>query len=127
MVLNHVAQRAGFLVIGGPGADAFCFADRDLDVVDVLVIPNRLEDAVGESNHHEVLDGLFAQIVVDPEDLRLVEDASGHGVDLLRGGKIAADGFFDDDPGIRPVPTNGEFRISSPSQTAVNELGGMLK
>jgi hypothetical protein len=37
------------------------FGDSDLDMVDVVAIPNRLEDAVGEAQDHDVLDRLFAR------------------------------------------------------------------
>jgi hypothetical protein len=42
-------------------------------VVDVLAVPHRLEDAVGEAEDEKVLDGLLAEVVVDAVDLRLVE------------------------------------------------------
>jgi hypothetical protein len=49
MVLNHIAERPGLFIIRCSGADAFGFADGDLDMVDVLVVPNRLKNAVGVS------------------------------------------------------------------------------
>ena len=73
MVLHHVAQRAGLLVVAGARADAFFLGDRDLHVVDVLLIEQRLEDAVREAQHQDVLDGFLAEVVVDPVDLPLVE------------------------------------------------------
>ena len=74
MVLHHVAQRAGLLVVAGARADAFLFGHRDLDVVDVLLVEQRLEDAVGEPQDQDVLDGLLAEVVIDAVDLALVED-----------------------------------------------------
>ena len=73
VVLHHVAQRAGLLVIAGARADAFFLRHRDLHVVDVPLVEQRLEDAVGEAQHQDVLDGLLAEVVVDPVDLPLVE------------------------------------------------------
>ena len=52
-------------------------ADRDLHVVDVAAVPDRLEDAVGEAEDEDVLDRLLAQVVVDAVDLVLVEHARG--------------------------------------------------
>ena len=43
---------------------------RDLHVVDVAAVPDRLEDPVAEPEDEQVLDGLLAQVVVDAEDLR---------------------------------------------------------
>ena len=130
MVLHHVAQRAGFFVVAGSGPDAFRFAHRDLHMIDVFVVPDRLEDAVGEPDDHQILNRLFAQIVIDPEDLRFIEDAARDFVDGLRGGQITPDRFFDDNAGIgrmglRLSCQSGTW--SSPSQTEVKELGGMLR
>ncbi|MGX1327379.1 hypothetical protein AB7M56_001878 [Bradyrhizobium elkanii] len=41
-------------------------------MVDVVAIPDRLEHAVGEAQHQDVLDGFLAEIVIDPVDLVLV-------------------------------------------------------
>jgi len=39
-------------------------------VVDALPRPERLEDRVSEAEDQDVLDGLLAEVVVDPEDCR---------------------------------------------------------
>ena len=51
--------------------------DGDLDVVDELAVPDRLEDAVREPQRQHVLDRLLAEVVVDPEDLVLGEVLAG--------------------------------------------------
>ena len=75
MVLDDVAQRPGLLVEGAAGAHTDVFGDRDLDVVDVVLVPDGLEDAVGEAQGHDVLHRLLAEVVVDAVDLGLVEVA----------------------------------------------------
>ena len=49
VVLDHVTDHAGLFEVAAarPNPDRFC--DRDLDVVDELLIPQRFEDAVGKS------------------------------------------------------------------------------
>ena len=74
MVLEHVANDARVLVVPGPVSDADRLRHRDLDVVDVAVVPERLEDAVGETQDEDVLDRLLPEVVVDPVDLPLAED-----------------------------------------------------
>ena len=74
VVLHHVAQRAGLLVVAGARADALLLGHGDLHVIDVLLVEQRLEDAVGEAQHQDVLDRLLAEVVIDAEDLPLVED-----------------------------------------------------
>ena len=61
VVLDHVAQRAGLLVVRAARLDADALADRDLHVVDVVPVPQGLEDAVGPAEDEDVLDGLLAR------------------------------------------------------------------
>ena len=67
-------DRAGLLVERAAALDPERLGHRDLHVVDVAPVPERLEDAVAEPEDHQVADGLLAQVVVDAVDLRLVED-----------------------------------------------------
>ena len=74
MVRHHVAQRAGLVVEAAAMADAELFIDRDLDVVDMVAVPDRLEHAVGEAQHQDVLHRLLAEVVIDPVDLVLIDE-----------------------------------------------------
>ena len=69
---------------------------RDLDVLDVVAVPDRLEDRVPEPQHQDVLDGLFAEVVIDSIDLRLVEVAADQIVELARRLEVAAERLLDD-------------------------------
>ncbi len=66
-------------------------------MVDVVAVPHRLEDGVGEAEDHDVLDGLFAQVVIDAIDLAFVEDLVDLRVERLRAGQIVAERLLDDD------------------------------
>jgi hypothetical protein len=96
VVLDDVAQGSGFLVEGPAAFDAEGFGGGDLDVVDVVAVPDRLEDAVGEAEDEDVLDGLFAEVVVDAEDLALGEDGVDLAIEFLGGFEVVAEGLFDD-------------------------------
>ena len=71
---DHVAIGAGLLV----EADALAEIERlrhvDLDVVDEIAVPDRLEEAVAEPESQDVLRRLLAEEVIDAEDLILGED-----------------------------------------------------
>ena len=67
VVLHHVAQRAGALVIIGAALQPDRLGDGDLHVVDVRRVPQRLEQHVGEPQREQVLDRLLAEIMVDAE------------------------------------------------------------
>jgi hypothetical protein len=74
VVLNHVAHDTGLLVVSAATFDAYGFGVRDLNVVNVLAIPQRLEDTVGEAKDQQILNRLFAQVVVNAVDLVFMED-----------------------------------------------------
>ena len=46
-------------------ADGHFLGRRDLHMVDEIAVPHRLEDAIGEAQHQQVLHGLLAQIMVN--------------------------------------------------------------
>ena len=97
MVLHHVAQRAAGLVVTRAPLDAERFAGGDLDVVDVAVVPDRLEDGIGEAQDHDVLRGFLAQEMVDAEGCRFVEGRADDLVELAGAGEVRAEGLFHDD------------------------------
>ena len=98
MVLEDVADRAGVLVVAGAGLDPDRLGDGDLDVVDELAVPDRLEDPVREAEREHVLDRLLAEVVVDPEDLVLAEVLEQRGRQLLCRGEVVAERLLDDEP-----------------------------
>ena len=98
MVRHHVAQRAGLVVKIAAMADAEFLVDRDLDVVDVIAVPDRLEHAVGEAQHQDVLDGLLAEVMIDPVDLVLVHQLQQFAVQRFRRGQIGAERLFNHQP-----------------------------
>ncbi len=80
MVRNHVAESARGFIEPAAMLDAYGFGRGDLHVIDVIAVPERLDDVVGEAKDHDVLDGFFAEIVVDAVNLVFRrEPASGPG------------------------------------------------
>ena len=103
---HHVLEGARRLVEGHPVVDRERLGDVDLHVVDVIPIPDRLEEAVGEAEGQDVLRRFLTQEVVDAEDLVLVEDLV-HGVVQRDGaGQVGAERLLHDDPG-----TLDQFRV----------------
>ena len=112
MILEHVANDARLLVIAGAVLDADGLGDGDLHVVHVAVVPERLEDAVGEAQHEDVLDRLLPEVVVDAVDLPLGKDRRQLRVQPASGIEVVTEGLLHHDPG--PAP----FR---PGEPAVSE------
>src|SRR5215469_2946437 len=98
MIWHHVAKRASGFVESAAMLDAHRFRRGDLHVVHVVAVPKRLDDVVGKAEDHDVLHGLFAEIVVDAINLLLCQDLLELLVELLRGGQVVAKWLFDDDP-----------------------------
>ena len=98
VVLHHVAQRAGAVVVAAAAADAERLGGGDLHVVDAVGVPERLEERVGEAGDQQVLDALLAEVVVDPEDLVLLEHGADRVVDLAGRGQVVAERLLEHQP-----------------------------
>ena len=84
MVLHHVADRAGLLVELPASFHPELLGHGDLDPLDVVAVPDRLEEAVGEPEVEEVLHRLLAEVVIDAEDRGLGEELVQRRVERLR-------------------------------------------
>src|SRR5262249_39594909 len=96
MVLNYVANGAGFVVERAAPLDAEIFGHRDLHALDAIPVPERLDEAVGEADEQHVMHRPFAQVMVDAEDRALVEAAEQRAVEGLGRREIATERLFDD-------------------------------
>src|SRR5207245_1023702 len=89
----------GLVVVGAARLYADRLRDGDLDLGDVAPVPQGLEDAVGEPKHQEILDGLLAEIVIDPVDLLLAKDPAEAAIERPRAVVVVSERFLDDDAG----------------------------
>ena len=124
MIGHHVAQGTGRVVVRAPVFDPHGFRHRDLHVIDVAAIPQRLENTVGESEHQDVLHRFFAEVVIDAIDLWFLEDLSKLMIESPGGFEVAAKRFFDDySP---PVADSflGQTRLAQPLDRRTKQLGG---
>ncbi len=85
------------VVVAAALFDADGFGDGDLDVVDVAAVPDGLEDSVGEAKRQDVLDGFFAEVVIDAVDLAFGGNFEKLLVEGFGGIEIVAERLFDDD------------------------------
>ena len=97
VTLDHVAHGSGRVVVGGAVAHAHGFGGRDLNVIDVHPVPQRLEKQVGEAKNQQVLHRLLAQVVVDAEHVVVFENTAQNAVQMLRALQVAAKGLLNDD------------------------------
>ena len=97
VILQHVAAHAGGVVIARARFHAHRLGHRDLHVIDVVAIPDRLEDGVGKAEDDQVLHGFFAQIVIDAIDLFFGKDVMHLLIQRHGRLQIAPEGFLDDE------------------------------
>ena len=109
VVLHHVAEDARGVVVAAAALDVDGLRHVELDVVDVVLVPQRLEHAVREPKREEVLDGLLAEVVIDSIDLVLLPVCEHVLVELQRRREIGAERLLDDD--ALPARTGLEIRL----------------
>ncbi len=122
---DHVADVPGLLVEDATALDADVLGHRELHVVDVAAVPDRLEHPVREAEREDVLDGLLAEVVIDAEDLRLVEDLVDRRVQLHRAREVATERLLEHDLRVPVEVLLGEagndVRIGSRRRRGVEE------
>jgi hypothetical protein len=53
--------------------DAERFTGRNLHVIDIVAIPDRLDDRIREAKGDDVLDRILSEVVIDPINLLFVQ------------------------------------------------------
>lgn len=97
MVLNHVSEGTGGVVIRASFFHAHWFARGDLDVIDESMIPEWLKNGIGEPQHHDVLGGFFAEVVIDAVDGVFVENVAHCLIECVGRCLVLPERFLDDD------------------------------
>src|SRR5690606_31295034 len=94
VVLNDVAQAAGAFIESAARFDTKGFRQRDLDTVDVIPIPDRLEKRIGEAKIQDVHDRFLAQEVIDAVNGLFWENRAGNAIQVVCGSEVAPERFF---------------------------------
>ena len=95
--MEHVPKSAGCIIIPGSVLDTDRLGDGDLDMIDVIAVPDRLEDRVRKSQHEDVLNGFLAEVMIDSIDLGFAEVAADTIVQFNGTLKVSAERFFKDE------------------------------
>src|SRR3954469_1658353 len=99
MVLYNVADCAHFLVKCATTLHAKILGHCDLHTLDMIAVPDRLQKGISKSEKHHVVNGRFAEIMVDPEDVSLPKSLQQNGVELDCRIQVAPEWLLDDYPG----------------------------
>ncbi len=95
MIGHHVAQCTRAVVEITAGLDTHGFCGSDLHVIDVMVVPERLENPVRKPADQNVLDGFLAQVMIDAIDLVLAHHTQQAGVQCFGSGQVGAERLLD--------------------------------
>src|SRR5215204_3667104 len=98
MVGYHVAQRSRLFVVSSATADTSRLGGSNFDVVDVVAVPDWFKHRVAEAKNKNVLDRVFAEVVIDAINLTFFEDAGNSCVQFFGGFEIASERFFNNNP-----------------------------
>src|SRR5690625_1432067 len=95
MILHHVSGSADAVVVSRPGTNTDVLGHRDLYVVDVVGVPNRLEHLVGKSQRQNILHRFFTQIVIDAKNFVRGKDSFYDLVEFDGAFQVVTEGLFD--------------------------------
>ena len=82
MVLHDVADGARLIIEGPPPLNAEVLGHRDLHASNMLVIPDRFEETIAESEVGQIEQRLLAEVVINAIHPVLREDRVQIGVEL---------------------------------------------
>ena len=122
VVDDDVAQRPDGVVEVAAVGDAEVLGHGDLHAVDVVAVPHRLEHRVREAQVEDLLEAHLAEVVVDPEDLRLVDVLVQLGGERPCRLEVVAERLLDDDPGVL-----GEAGIREALHDRREQAGGISR
>ena len=100
MVLHHISDCADFIIKFSSSRDTELLGHRNLNAMDVVAVPDRFEKGVGEAKEEEILNRLFAKIMVYPEDIGFRKDRAQRGVQGSGGGEISSKRLLKNNPGV---------------------------
>jgi len=83
--LEHIPHDASLIVIIGATPHVYALRYRNLHVIDVMLIPDRLKNGVGKAEVQDILRRLFAQIMVDAVNLAFLKHLMNGVVQALSG------------------------------------------
>jgi hypothetical protein len=100
VILHDVTDRPRLIVEPAAALDAEALRHGDLDALDVVPVPNRLQEGIGKAKEEEILHRLLAEVMVDAKDRCLGEDRMQSVIQALCRGQVVPEGLFDHEAGV---------------------------
>ncbi|GBC90332.1 hypothetical protein HRbin14_01067 [bacterium HR14] len=95
MVLHHIAQGARLIVVAGAPLQPGGLRRGNLHMLHMVAVPQRLQQQVRKPKHENVLNGLLAQVVVNPENLLFAPVGAYLLIQSASAFNIVAEGLLD--------------------------------
>jgi hypothetical protein len=103
VILHHIAQCTSVLVVATAMLDPHLFGHRDLNVIDITPIPQRLQKGVRKAKSQQVLNCFFAQIMIDPVDLLLFINTGQRLIECAGRFEVMAEWLFHHNTRMRTI------------------------
>src|SRR4029453_4624027 len=114
VILNHVADRAGLIVERPPALNSEVFRHGYLYALDLIPVPERLQNCILEPQENHVTHRSFPQVMIDAEDVLLVESTEQNPIELLCRNEVVTERFFNDDASTTGAACLGELFHDQP-------------
>src|SRR5262249_57213978 len=102
----HVVDGSRLIVESTAPLDTEVLRHGDLHALDVLTVPERLQERVGKTEEQHVTHRSLAQVMIDAEDVVLVECSQQDAVEGPRGAQVVAERLLDNDSRTNRSPTH---------------------
>jgi hypothetical protein len=122
MILDHVAKRSRGIVERGSTGRRDRFVPDDLDPLDMVGVPDRLEETIGKAQPQNILHRLFSEKMVEPEDVALGERLVQQAIQRLRRFQTLPEGLFQ-----HHLAALGQFKRRQRFDRRANNPGGNAK
>src|SRR5258708_28951607 len=96
MVLNHVAHGPGFIVIPSPVSHAQLFRHGQLYMINIIPVPERLENRIGKTKSQNILNSLFSKVMINAINLVFGKDAFKKFIEGFGRLQVASKWFLND-------------------------------
>ena len=104
MILDDVSQAAGGLVKRAARSHAEVFRQGDLDAGDVVAVPDRFKEGIGEAEVKDIHDRFLPQEVIDAKDRVFREHGPRHAIQRTSRSQVAPKRLLHDHARILSQP-----------------------
>ena len=87
------------------------------------MVPQRFKDGIGKSHDHNILDGLFPEVMIDAKNLGFIKYVADSRINGLGRRQIVSDRFLDDDAGVATMSPRLRRQSSSLKPLAYGSKG----